>query len=556
MKHIKLFLFLLLAVLVSGQGPNPLVRVANGVLQGVWKVSTNGRNYASFYGIPYARPPLGKYRFREPQQMKPWLGTWDATKPLSACLQYEPFMDKVIGNEDCLFVNVFTPKVKAGASLPVLIFIHGGAFMYGSGDLYDPSNFMDRDMVVVTLNYRLGPLGFLSTGDDVIPGNGGLKDQAFALKWVRDNIMMFGGNPDSITLTGCSAGGASVHYHYLSPLSKDTFHRGIAFSGSALSSWTHAVKPRQKAQALSAIVGCPTSTSREMSECLKYRPGEVLVKAQVEMLDWKSKMFTVFTPTAEAPGSRDPFLSQYPYLASKSGAMQRLPLITSVTSEEGLYPAADYQKDPTTLSDLESRWEHLASNIFEYNDTLPLDMRPIVAKKIKEHYLGGRAVSQDTFSQLVQALGDRLFVAHVGQLAQIHAQSGEPTYLYRYSFNGEISLSHIMANNDKNYGVSHADDVLLLFNYFKEKRTNQDDLLMRDALLDMIQSYMTVGVPRLPNAPEWQQVKPGKEINYLEIAGPNNIEMKTSEDFGQKSFWDSLGFIENENYMVHVRDEL
>lgn len=95
--------------------------------------------------------------------------------------------------------------------------------MYGEGAIYDPIHLMDWDMVVVTLNYRLGPLGFLSTGDEVAPGNMGLKDQSYALHWIKNNILMFGGNPDSITLTGCSAGGASVHYHYLSPLSRGTF---------------------------------------------------------------------------------------------------------------------------------------------------------------------------------------------------------------------------------------------------------------------------------------------------------------------------------------------
>ncbi|KOB68222.1 Carboxyl/cholinesterase 7 [Operophtera brumata] len=200
---------------------------------------------------------------------------------------------------------------------------------------------------------------FLSTGDDVIPGNNGLKDQSFALHWVRHNIMLFGGNPDSITLTGCSAGGASVHYHYLSPL------------GSAFASWTHAVKPAQKAKALAAIVGCPTGTSKEILDCLKFRPGEVIVNAQIEM---------------------DPFLTHYPYHAARMGAMHDLPLITSVTSEEGLYPAAAYQAEPGLIPELEAHWQQLASNIFEYNDTLPQEQRAAVAIKIKERYLGSQPI--------------------------------------------------------------------------------------------------------------------------------------------------------------------
>ncbi|XP_045772634.1 venom carboxylesterase-6-like isoform X1 [Maniola jurtina] len=558
MAYFRLFLFLFLIGIVKSQGPNPLVRVASGILQGTWKVSTNGRNYASFLGIPYAKPPVGKYRFREPQPVKPWAGVWDATRALSDCLQYDPFRRNIAGSEDCLFINVNTPNPNAGALMPVVIFIHGGAFMYGGGGGYSAVHLMDRDMVFVTLNYRLGPLGFLSTEDEVIPGNAGLKDQALALKWIHDNIMMFGGNPHSVTLTGCSAGGASVHYQYLTPLSKGTFHRGIAFSGSAFSSWTYAVKPAQKAKALAAIVGCPTTTTREMAECLKYRPGEVIVNAQIEMFDWKLHWFTPFTPTVEAPGTRDPFLSQYPYIASQAGAMHPLPLITSVTSEEGLYPAASYQTDPTILPELESRWEHLASNIFEYNDTLPLYLRATVAQKIKEKYLGGKPVGQDTFAGLVQALGDRIFLVGVGKLAQIHAQrSGKPTYLYRYSYRAENSLSDLLSQSNIDYGVSHADDILLLLVQFPSDQPRPADQQMREALIDMIYSYANTGVPRIPNGPEWSPVRPGQaELDYLEITGPKSMEMKTSADFGNRAFWDSLGFNENENYRVNIRDEL
>lgn len=148
---------------------------------------------------------------------------------------------KIIGEEDCLYVNVFTPtKVpQQEDNMDVIVYIHGGAFMFGSAQAFaDPRYLMDKDVVVVTMNYRLGPfgmakhtwgiisniifqfVGFMSTEDEVIPGNNGLKDQVLALQWVNKNIHVFGGNPDSVTLMGLSAGGTSVHLHYFSPLSK------------------------------------------------------------------------------------------------------------------------------------------------------------------------------------------------------------------------------------------------------------------------------------------------------------------------------------------------
>ncbi|KAL0882901.1 hypothetical protein ABMA27_016410 [Loxostege sticticalis] len=520
-----LFLLFLFSF-VAGQDSNPLVRVVHGILQGSWKVSTNGRTYASFQGVPYASPPVGKYRFREPQELKPWSGTWDATSPLSECLQYDPAIKTIIGSQNCLFLNVYTPNLNDGANLPVMVFIHGGAFMYGSGD-------------------------------DNAPGNAGLKDQTFALRWVQNNIMVFGGNPESVTLAGLSAGGASVHYHYLSPLSKGTFARGIAFSGSAFASWAHAVKPVQKAKALAAIVGCSTIITEEMVDCLKNRPAEVLVNAQIKMFDWKVHLFTPFTPTVETSGVKKPFLTQYPYLAAQAGAMHRVPLITSVTSEEGLYPAIVYQTDSTILPELEARWEELASNIFEYNDTLPLHLRPAVAVKIKQKYLGGKPVSQETFPQLVQALGDRLFGAEVGRQAQLHAlRSGQPVYVYRFAHRGSSSLSVVMGNTTDNFGVSHADDVLQVLKFPGMDFPTTQDKKMIDGLLDMIHSYASTGVPKFPQGPTWQPVTPGApELNYLEISSPDKMEMKASSDFGHRAFWDSLGFLENENCQVPVRNE-
>ncbi|KAJ0176436.1 hypothetical protein K1T71_007615 [Dendrolimus kikuchii] len=551
METLKLFILSSLAISNATQGPNPVVRVIYGVLEGSWKVSNDGRSYASFEGIPYARPPVGKYRFREPQNLKPWTGIWDATKMLSVCMQYDPFYQTVTGSENCLFLNVYTPKPTPAANLPVMVFIHGGAFLYGHSGVYDPSYLMDWDMVVVTLNYRLGPIGFLSTGDEVSPGNFGLKDQSMALHWVKNNILMFGGNPDSITLTGSSAGGASVHYHYLSQLSRGTFNRGMAFSGSAFAPWTHATKPAQKAKSLAGIVGCPTTTSREMVDCLKYRPADVIVNAQIEMFGWWVHLFTPFLPVVEALNVKEPFLNQYPYHAALAGALQNLSLITSVTSEEGLYPAAAYQAVPVLLQDLEDNWEELASNIFEYNDTLPVNRRPEVAAKIKQQYLGGRPVGQDTFAELVQALGDRHFVVDVGKLAYIHAlKTNQPTYLYKYAFRGNVSLSNLITGNDENYGVSHADDLIHIFKFSGLSMKSPEDKAMMEELINMIYSYSTTGKPKFSNKGcEWTPVKPGaNELNYLEITSPTKYEMKSDADFGHKSFWGSLGFNENEKY--------
>ncbi|XP_049873481.1 venom carboxylesterase-6-like [Pectinophora gossypiella] len=528
----------------------PIVEIADGSVRGGWEESTNGRKYAIFEGIPFAKPPVGELRFKAPQPPVPWKGIFNASGSQENCLQYDPFFEQVSGSEDCLFINVYTPHLKPTVELPVMVFVHGGAFMYGAGFHYDPVHLMDWDMVVVSFNYRVGPLGFLSTGDEAAPGNAGLKDQAFALHWVQKNIKAFGGDPDSVTVTGSSAGAASVHYLYLSPLANGTFSRGIAWSGSALVPWAYTTKPIEKTRRLAELVGCPTNPE-DMANCLISKPSEDIVNVTSLMFDWKMHMFSPFAPTAEPP-LEGAFLTQHPYEATRSGAMYDAPLIATVVSEEGLYPAAVYQKNPDEiLPEIEDNWEFLAREIFMFNDTLPEDLKATVAAKIKEFYLLGKPVSQETFPQLVQAMGDRLFVTGTAKMAELHAtNSKQPVFMYKYCFRGERSFTYAVTWNYKNFGVSHVDDIFHIFSVPLVTSSAPEDMKMTAALINMIYSFAKDSTPILsPEAPEWLPLVPGQPaLNYMEISSPTSYLMKSNEDFGHRAFWDSLGFNEDQNY--------
>ncbi|CAG7716301.1 unnamed protein product [Allacma fusca] len=197
--------------------------------------------YLEFLGIPYAKPPIGKLRFESPQPAEKWDGILSATEFGAECKGFEFMMEGSIqGDESCLFLNVMTPKLKdnsstSGKLLPVLVYIHGGAFHMRSGKGFGGKFLMDEDIVLVTINYRLGIFGFLNTDDSVIKGNMGLKDQVLALKWIQANIDLFGGDRNQVTIMGPSAGGASVHMLMLSPMGKGLFHRGISTGCEALS---------------------------------------------------------------------------------------------------------------------------------------------------------------------------------------------------------------------------------------------------------------------------------------------------------------------------------
>ncbi|XP_072146217.1 cholinesterase-like [Dermacentor andersoni] len=201
----------------------------------------DGNTVEAYLGIPYAQPPVGKLRFRKPVPLASWNGTYDARKAKHSCIQtLYPIIFHIDTDlsEDCLYLNVWTPS-KGGPRRPVLVWIHGGAFKFGSSHerWYNGAALASlNNVVVVSLNYRLGLFGFLNSGDEEAPGNMGLWDQNEALKWIQRNIANFGGDPDLVTLFGESAGSMSVHAHVLSPHSKGLFRRAVMLSGSSLSS--------------------------------------------------------------------------------------------------------------------------------------------------------------------------------------------------------------------------------------------------------------------------------------------------------------------------------
>ena len=219
------------SVLVGG---DPLqVRTPAGAVRG-----STVDGVRRFTAIPYAAPPIGANRWRAPQPVASWAGSRDATKPAPVCPQVLPVVNQVQGQEDCLYLNVFAPKAPPSRLQPVMVWIHGGGFTVGSGNDNDPSRLVSRaGVVAVTINYRLGPFGFLSQEQLVAQdpnhsvGNMGFEDQVAALHWVQRSIAAFGGDARKVTIFGESAGGMSVCDHLLSPRSRGLFAKAIMESG-------------------------------------------------------------------------------------------------------------------------------------------------------------------------------------------------------------------------------------------------------------------------------------------------------------------------------------
>src|SRR5690242_1244695 len=338
---IPLIIAMLLSQVGLGQLNNvngPTVKVKNGTLQGTYESGIE-----VFRGVPYAAPPVGKFRWREPQPVKNWTGVRKADKFGPRAMQLPVFGDMNFRSngmsEDCLYLNVWTPAKAATARLPVLVYFFGGGFVAGDGSepRYDGANLASRGIVTVTVNYRLGVFGFFATpalaaeSPQHAAGNYGLLDQVAALRWVRDNIAAFGGDPAQVTIAGESAGSIAVSALMTSPLSRGLFARAIGESGALIA----------------PIAPVPLATMERRGEAFAQRLGaDSLTALRALPAD------RLLQATREQHGDADAnldgwFLREPPAATMARGGQAPVPLLLGSNSQEDHYTAILKDQPPT-----------------------------------------------------------------------------------------------------------------------------------------------------------------------------------------------------------------
>lgn len=378
----------------------PQVDTASGRIEGLQLEGVQ-----AFKGLPYAAPPVGALRWRPPTPPRPWTGVRDASQPGPACVQkrgdsLEGGGDPGPTGEDCLTLNVFTPGAGGGAARPVMVWIHGGAFVLGTGHLpiYDGQALARRGVVVVTLNYRLGPLGFLvhpaleaeHHGPGAAPANFGLLDQIAALRWVRANIAAFGGDPGRVTVFGESAGAQSVLALMASPPARGLFQQAIAQSAYAIPS-----HPRAKARAtglrLAAALGLPHASAAQ----LRAIPAQRFAELPDPSL--------TLAPSVVAG---DEALPRAIVPSFQAGQETRVPLVIGSNSDEATVAAAFGLRGDALI-------------------------RQLGAGKVlvQPHYA---EVRNDDAELGRQVLRDAVFTAYARRIASLHALRA-PTWRYYFS---------------------------------------------------------------------------------------------------------------------------
>ncbi|MEV0809312.1 carboxylesterase family protein [Micromonospora sp. NPDC050200] len=304
-----------------------VVRTDHGNVRG-----TVTETYREFQGIPYAAAPVGVRRWRSPEPAPAWSGIRDATTPKPGCAQLEGLpMDEASVTDDCLYLNVTTPRNSSGQRLPVVVWLHGGHFLFGQGDTYGGQRLaIGGEVVVVTLNYRLGPLGFLAhpalegaQGVDT-SGNYGLEDQQAALRWVRANAAAFGGDSGNVTIAGQSAGATSVCAHLSAPGSGGLFHRAIMQSNGCVLPFRTRQEARESSAAFVTAAGCDNDPAG-VESCLRGRSARQLVEAAA---------YPGQTAWGAEPVAGGPVLPVDPAEAVATGRFHRVPVLIGATRDE------------------------------------------------------------------------------------------------------------------------------------------------------------------------------------------------------------------------------
>ena len=488
-----------------------IVQTALGSVRGV--VTPDHRLFA---GIPYAAPPIGPLRWQPPAPAPPWPGVRDATRPGPRCMQAST--DLELGrhtDEDCLSLNVWTPPVSQDERRPVMVWIHGGSFINGSSGIYDAGRLAARgDIVVVTINYRLGALGFLAhpaLGRNGDVGNYGLADQQAALRWVRDNIAKFGGDPDKVTIAGESAGAMSVCDHLVAPGSAGLFRAAILQSGPCQAQL--ALPEAQRASLdYARQAGCEDPATA--AACLRALPADKLREPVWYYGIGDDKLSGPVTGTAALPVD--------PMTAIASGDAAKVPVVIGTNRDEfTLFVALEFLRGKKITP---VRYPHLLSGTFGGN------AGAVAARYPLDHYGGNAslaysaAVTDSTFACVADRIGESL---------ALHS----PVYAYEFNDRNPPTPDPLRSLPFP-LGASHSLELRYLFDIGGAPPLDPAQQVLSDQMIDYWAEFVTTGAPDVAGQPDWPQFGATDDRLSLQPDGPT-----VTTDFDQIHqcpFWESL----------------
>nr|ADD97137.1 carboxylesterase [Helicoverpa armigera] len=452
----------------------------------------------SFYNIPYATVPSGPDRFKAPLPGPVWEQPREAVDKGVICMQIPTKPTKSLTmQEDGLIANIFVPDTDE-KDLPVIVSIHGGGFELGYGAFLAPKHLVKtKKVIAVNFNYRLGVHGFLCPGTNDVPGNAGLKDQVALLRWVKENIASFGGNPDDVTVTGGSAGSISTLLLMLSNTTEGLFRKVVPESGAAVSSLAVQLNPLEYAKDWAKTLNFTNVDDlAALEDFYKNTPLQSLFHS-AQRTD--STLFR--SPCIERQTSEQSFLDDSPYNIIKSGNYRKVPILIGTSNMEGLLEKNKFK-----------RWEMAMNENF--SEFLPGDLqfgnteeKKETAKKVKELYFGEQPVSEDTILSYIQYFGDVMFNYPTLRTVQLLIESGhDQIYLYQYSF---VDESAPFVPYTKVRGAGHCAQSVAIFDVSSDESTlSVEYQQMKATMRELWTNFAFHGMPVLNGSslPAWPTV--------------------------------------------------
>ncbi|CRK92375.1 CLUMA_CG005926, isoform A [Clunio marinus] len=563
-----IFLVVVIEVCVISCEEDPIVCIDNGCIRGK-SFKGNQKAFEGFLGIPYAKPPTNELRLKDPQPtVEKWNDVYNATEEKMFCMQKNYFLPNptVSGVEDCLYLYIYRPKNvmrNRRKLLPVIIYLHGGGFFAGTAgpSITGADFFMDtEDVIVVTMNYRLGPLGFLSTGDINMSGNFGLKDQALAIKWTKDNIKAFGGDASNIALMGQSAGASSAHLHMMSSpkWSRNLFHKTIMLSGNGNGPYFYVIEnPLKQAKEFAKAIGIKDydeMQSEELAINLRRVDPEILIRACDKLKIWSIDPLTISRPVVEDCQTHNGFLCNNPVEIWRSGDYVRVPMLTGFMDGDGGVRALAILENKTQLHDLNERFDELFPKLMEIeNKSSEMNFKHLNMIK-KRYFRGISEISNETSNDLIRIYTERSFITPLFNTLSQHVQQDKktPAYLYKFSFNSSLSYSSFFTGNSKNYGAVHCDELIYLLkspaifpNQFEQ---NSIESKFRTKFVKFFTDFVANGKPnkisgkavRQCEALNYKSTNPSLKCNIVEFGNDFTMKLTGEIDPTIAEFWNNI----------------
>ncbi|XP_039750092.1 esterase E4-like [Pararge aegeria] len=571
--NMNVFQCLVVVCLVNRVVGDVIVETKSGKVAGKEvKSIIRNESYFSFLSIPYAEPPIGKRRFKPPVPHLGWKDIYDAKKERKHCAQQFIPQRKVDrygfwGDEDCLHLSIHTPNLPTNQHMekPVIVFLYNENFRvsYNATKEYGPDFFMIEDVILVSLNYRLGFLGFASFEDTLIPGNNGIRDVLLALKWLKENIQYFGGNPHNITLMGNSGGAVIVDILLQSPKSKGLFSAAILQSGSSWHPSYIDTKPKQRAIALAQVLEVKPETSEELIEKLSDIDANKITDAELYLIHPDESMSTQrdivqFGPVVEIDHD-DAIVSKLP---EDNLNKLSVPVMIGFNSREAIEINERYLHNPEYLRIADRYFIMTFPRRVDYHFDINAKIYKKAIKEIRNYYFNDGYIREDKPGEFLNYIGDIVSFYPIDYTVRKYTNTSyAPVYYYMFHYSGKLNFRKITSLNDAlnidgTWGASVGDELCYLFvckkwrkvykNLFDQEHS--DEIKVLTMMVKLYTNFAKTGNPTPPGSNFiW---KPASLENRECLIISDKLEIKSNLYEEKITFWDD--FIEKyEKYAIN-----